>query len=65
MAKIIEATKAHPIKCVCCGSVYEFEVGDRVDVVEATIGYDTTIVNKLLECPNCGYSNTIKFIEEN
>ena len=65
MAKIIESSKAKPIHCACCGSIYEFESGDKVDVCEATIGFDITIVNKALSCPNCGYSNLIEFIKEN
>ena len=65
MAKIIERSKAKPIHCACCGSTYEFESGDKVDVFEATISFDTTIVNKYLSCPNCGYSNLIEFIKEN
>jgi rubredoxin len=65
MAKIIEISKAKPIHCACCGSIYEFESGDNVEVVEATIGFNTTIANKLLDCPNCGYANKIEFIKEN
>ena len=65
MAKIIESSKAKPIHCACCGSIYEFENGDRVETVEETIGWETTITNTLLDCPNCGYANKIEFIKDN
>lgn len=65
MAKIIESSKAKPIHCACCGSIYEFESGDNVIVVEAIVAWELAITNKTLACPNCGYANKIEFIKEN
>lgn len=65
MAKMIESSKAKPIHCACCGSIYEFESGDNVIVRETIVGLELVITYKMLSCPNCGYANKIEFIKEN
>lgn len=68
MSKIIKLPKVKPITCVCCGCFYEFESGDKVDVVFAeysnTLCKKTVIVSRELECPCCHFSNKIEFERE-
>lgn len=65
MSKIIKLSKAKPIKCQCCGCVYEFESGDKVDVVFTEFSNafckKTVIGSRELECPCCHFANKIEF----
>lgn len=64
MAKIINYGNAKPVYCVCCGSTYQWEYGDKIETEElATLNGGTIVVRKL-ECPNCHYENEIEFIKK-
>ena len=65
MAKIIEHVKAKPTFCECCGSVYQWQEGDKVETLQAMIGHESIILGSLMECPSCGHMNKIEFIKEN
>ena len=68
MSKIVKLPNAKPITCACCGCVYEFESGDTVDVIYSNYCYadgKPIVISKQLSCPNCHFSNEIKFGKDN
>jgi ribosomal protein L32 len=65
MAKILEHVKAKPTVCKCCGAYYQWEEGDKMEVVKAISYYEPIVVARLAECPSCGYYNNIELIKEN
>ena len=63
MAKVIKsADKFKPITCQVCGCVYEFEKGDKVEVLNLEYLYDATlrVGGLILECPICGIANKLE-----
>ena len=64
MAKIIKESKSKPIKCECCGCVYEFESGDKIELTSIYVGGEGIVLSRLLDCPNCGQHNSVEFITE-
>lgn len=63
MPKIIkQSDKFKPITCGVCGCVYEFEKGDKLEVLNLVYGRDATprIGGIMLECPICGILNKLE-----
>lgn len=63
MAKVIKgADKFKPITCQGCGCVYEFEKGDKVEVLKLEYGFDATlrVAELMLECPICGIAHKLE-----
>ena len=60
MAKIISRPKIKPITCSQCLCVYEFEIGDVVDIRY----FDGQAVFQSTPCPVCGQYNCMEFIKE-
>lgn len=62
MAKIISypIKRYEPIKCVFCGTEYEYEKGDRIFAqTEAENEYYNRLVDLYLQCPVCHMGNKL------
>ena len=61
MAKVIKpAYKFKPIKCSVCGCAYEYEQGDKIEIVSACVEKNEIIVFRKLDCPICANGNTLE-----
>lgn len=64
MPKIIRVPLYKRIHCRYCGTVYEYELGDKIEVVtkeaQDVLHYnDIIVVMELMECPTCGRHNEL------
>ena len=60
MARVIKTSvKFKPITCFVCGSVYEFEKGDKIHIDEVSWLGKSYICCRLLDCPICGQENKL------